>query len=183
MKKKLLLAALVLGLAGCATSQYDAETREDGQYILGRKVEASGTLTDIVVYNAEGEIVSSFSRAVSDIASDGSFVSAASQLAGVSSLQGGLIGGVVGVLAEVVSASSRPQVRALVYDTNKESTAVIPINTNSLQQLLEINCLTIGDAVNVFKHSGDYRVVLQKTEWMRRNDFDKSCEELRLVKN
>lgn len=182
MKKKLLLGALFLGLTGCATSQYDAETRADGKYILGSKVEVSGTLKDIVVYNKDGEVISSASQVISDISSDGTFLSAASQIGGVSSLEGGLIGGVVGALAEIVSASSRPVVRAFVYDSEKDDTAVIPINANSLKHLLEINCLMVGDSVNVYRGAGQYQIVQEKTEWMRRNDFDKSCEELRLVK-
>lgn len=181
MKKKLFLGALILGLTGCATSQFNAESRPDGKYILGNKVEVSGTLKDIIVYNKDGEVISSISQAVSDISSDSSFLSAASQLGGVSSLEGGLIGGVVGTLAEVVSASSRPVVRAFVYDSEKDDTAVIPINTNSLKHLLEINCLMVGDSVNVYRGAGQYQIVQEKTEWMRRNDFDKSCEELRLV--
>lgn len=172
---------LVSVISGCATSQFNAEERADGKYILGKKVEVSGVLTDIAVYDSNGAPISSLTQAVSEVSADSSFLAAASQATGLSSLQGGLLGGVVSSLAEVISASTRPQVKALVYDPKKDATAAIPIHPDRLRMVLEVNCLRVNDDVNVYKQGGEYRIVLERTEWMRRNDFDSSCEELRAV--
>lgn len=178
--KYLTLACLVLVISGCASSDgFKAVTQDDGkQYVQGSEVLVSGELKAITVQDKDGKL-QIFAEDMSDLTSNASLVNAVSSLSGATSLQGGLVGGGVGAIFDLIGAYNAPAINAYVYDPIKDDTAQIGLNTDELKHNINLNCIEIGDKVNYVRAWGMKYLYNQDTRLIRTSDFADSCDVLR----
>lgn len=173
-----LLSLVILG--GCTTNKDLVPRMVDGEEkMLHWPVVGRGVLHEIVVFDAEGN-PSRLTQGISDITSDGAIVDGLSQLSGFGNLQGGLIFGALGAIADMVTASSRPSPPVLVVKQDNGQEINVRMLPDYLRITERLNCVRLGDRVIVVQKSQSMADLYPENwRWIRTSDFQPKCEELR----
>ena len=181
MKRFIFSFFLGLTLVGCANTS--VQVKDGKEYVAGAPVVAKGTMVDIRVTEKDGT-VTSLARAAGDVVGDAGIGAAATAYAGMSVGQGSLALGAVGIIADLITATTRGAPPVIVVADAGKTVAEVPVPGEYLEMMLRINCIDVGDQVVVAKMpagvfgQAPYQVYNADPDLHRGSDLRPSCSTL-----
>lgn len=167
-------------LAGCVSSSQFVPSTVDGKDYYGKALQiAVGTLEEVRITEKNGK-VHTFAQGAGSVAGEmGGSIPLLSNLGGMSSAGAGLAAAGIGIIFDIISASSAPKIELMVRREPEGDLVDVPVNGDQLKRIKDYHCVNIGDRVRVVLVNKRPDVYNWMPKLVRVSDFQPNCREMR----